>query len=207
LKGRRKNRECQFLDNNLELGNLKQTIKYTCSNCGKVHEEWPALAYISPTNYEVLSEMDKQSKADLSSDLCSIRYSEETNNFIRATLSLKVIDHCEDLEYGLWVSLSDKSFKDYKDNFSNENYETKYFGWLSNDLPDYVFNESIPTTVFTRTGNKRPEIIPHQDYKHPFVDDYYNGITKAEAERRIEAMLNIVASREIQKKKPWWKLW
>lgn len=93
---------------------MKETIKYTCSCCGKEHEEWPALGYTSPTNYEVLSEEEKEIIAELSSDFCTIRRPDQIDNFIRVTLTFKVIDHCQDLEYGLWVSLSDKSFQDYK---------------------------------------------------------------------------------------------
>ena len=52
---------------------MSEPIKFTCSCCGKVHEQWPALAYSSPTNYEVLSDEEKQSIAELSSDFCSIR--------------------------------------------------------------------------------------------------------------------------------------
>jgi hypothetical protein len=100
-----------------------------------------------------------------------------------------VIDHCEDLDYGLWVSLSEKNFQDYTDNFNNDNYETCYFGWLSNSIPGYEGTTKIPATVFTRTGNQRPEIVPHKDCEHPFVKDYYNGITREEAERRINEML------------------
>lgn len=189
---------------------MTETIKYTCSCCGKEHESWPALAYLSPTNYNSLSDDDKKNITQLDTDFCIITHSDQTDKFIRCTLVQKVIDHCEDLEYGLWVSLSEKSFQDYKDNFTNENHETKYFGWLSNDLPDYDFSgASIPTTVFTKTGNDRPEIVPHQDFDHPFVNDYYNGITKTEAERRINEMLKTISkidSNSIQKK-PWWKLW
>ena len=189
---------------------MTEPIKYICSCCGKEHEEWPALVYISPTNYDTLSDEDKKNIGELDTDFCIITHSDQTDRFIRCTLTQKVIDHCEDLEYGLWVSLSDKSFQDYSDNFNNENHETKYFGWLSNDLPDYDFSEgSIPTTAYTRTGNSRPEIVPHQDFDHPFVNDYYNGITKIEAERRIREMLKIIDDRDTSKTqiKPWWKVW
>jgi hypothetical protein len=168
--------------------------KYKCSCCDKEHEEWPALAYSSPMNYQTLSDDDKENIAELSNDFCVIHHTDQTDRFIRCTLTQKVIDHCEDLEYGLWVSLSEKSFTDYKDNFHNEGHTASYFGWLSNDLPDYEFDESIPTTVHTRTGKQRPEIVPHKDFDHPFVRDYYNGITKAEAERRINAMLRGIHS-------------
>ena len=189
---------------------MRETINYTCSCCGKDHEEWPALVYTSPTNYDTLSEDEKKNIGELSNDFCVITHSDQTDRFVRCTLTQKVIDHCEDLEYGLWVSLSEKSFQNYSDNFKNENQEAKYFGWLSNNLPDYDFSEgSIPTTVFTMSGNNRPEIVPHQHFDHPFVNDYYNGITKAEAERRIQEMLKIINDRDSnpQQTKPWWKLW
>ncbi|WP_423148126.1 DUF2199 domain-containing protein [Rubrolithibacter danxiaensis] len=169
---------------------MTERIKYTCSCCGQEHFEFPALTFKSPDNYDTLSHQDKEIIAEISSDFCVITHSDQTDRFIRCTLTQKVIDHCEDLEYGLWVSLSEKSFNDYSENFDNENHETKYFGWLCNDIPEYEFKESIPTTVFTRAGNQRPEIVPHEDFDHQFVKDYYNGITKDEAERRIKTMLD-----------------
>jgi hypothetical protein len=172
------------------------SMKYKCNVCGKVHEEWPALAFDSPTAYNVLPDSVKKEIAELTSDFCIINHQEQTDRFIRCTLTQKVIDSCQDLEYGLWVSLSENSFNDYKANYGNPNHETKYFGWLSNDLPEYEFNESIPTTVFTRQNHLRPEIVPHEDSDHQFVKDFYNGITKAEAERRINEMLRIIDERD-----------
>jgi len=171
---------------------MPEPIKYKCSCCGEEHEEWPALSYISPISYDILSDDEKKELGELDSDFCVINHPGRTDRFIRCTLTQKVIDYCEDLEYGLWVSLSEKSFQDYSDNYHNENHEAGYFGWLSNNLPDYNFDKSIPTNVFTRTGNQRPEIIPHENFDHPFVYDYYNGITRAEAERRIKSMLDAI---------------
>jgi hypothetical protein len=94
--------------------------------------------------------------------------------------------------------LSEKSFTDYSENYDNDLHETSYFGWLANDIRQYQFEESIPTTVHTQTGGLRPEIVPHDDFDHAFVKDYYNGITKLEAEKRIRAMLDIVDERNKQ---------
>lgn len=170
--------------------------RYICAKCGKEHEEWPALAYDSPANYNELTEKEKEEIAELSADFCVIRYEDQTDRFIRVTLTQKVIDHCEDLEYGFWVSLSEKSFDDYSANFNNSKQEARYFGWLCNNIPEYDFNESIPTTVFTRLGNERPFIVPYKGFDHPFVHDFYNGISKVEAERRIENMLRIIIERD-----------
>ena len=174
-----------------------------------MHEDWPAIAFDAPTAYNVLSDSEKEEIAELSNDFCIINHPEQTDRFIRCTLTIKVNDHCEDLDYGVWVSLSEKSFLDYSDNFDNPNYETSCFGWLSNNIPDYDVIASIPTTVITRPGNLRPEIVPHKDFDHQLVYDYYNGITKTEAENRIHKMLKAFNERELSagSSKPWWKFW
>ena len=126
----------------------------------------------------------------MDSDFCKIEYPNQTDRFIRVVLKQKIINSQITLEYGLWVSLSESSYNDYFLNYNNENHQTQYFGWLNNNIPDYNFQESIPTTVVTKLGNERPEIFPHSDFEHPFVSDYYNGITKDEAEKRIHEMLS-----------------
>lgn len=168
---------------------MNETIKFICECCGKEHESWPALTYNTPNSYHNLSDQEKEEIAVIDSDFCVIKHPEHVLRFIRVVLFQKVNDHCEDLEYGFWVSLSEQSFKDYLENYDNENHETNYFGWLSNFIPEYEFSGSIPTTVVTKSGNERPEIFPHKDFDHPFVKDFYNGITKEEAERRIQQML------------------
>jgi hypothetical protein len=167
-------------------------MKYTCNCCGQEHDEWPALTYSSPSNYHDLTDDDKNNIAKLDGDFCVINHPDQVDRFIRCTMTQKVNDYCDNLEYGLWVSLSEKSFQDYVDNYDNDNHETQYFGWLSNVLPDYDNTLQIPTTVFTRKGNSRPEIVPHSDFDHPLVKDYFNGIAKSEAERRINDMLKSI---------------
>lgn len=169
---------------------MNDTIKFICDCCGKEHESWPALTYNSPSSYNRLSEQEKEEIAVIDQDFCVIKHPDHILRFIRVVLIQQVNDHCEDLEYGFWVSLSEQSFENYLENFDNENHETNYFGWLSNFIPQYKFSGSIPTTVVTKIGNERPEIFPHKDFDHPFVKDFYNGITKEEAERRIESMIN-----------------
>ncbi|WP_075340444.1 DUF2199 domain-containing protein [Tenacibaculum agarivorans] len=167
----------------------KKNKEFRCSVCGEIHNEWPALAYASPSSYFQLTEEEKNNIAKINDDFCIINYEDQTDRFIRVVLKQKIVDYDDILEYGLWVSLSEKSFKDYKTNFKNTNHENQYFGWLSNYLPDYTFTKNIPTTVVTKTGNERPEIFPHKDFDDPFIKDYYNGITKKEAEKRIHEML------------------
>ena len=82
---------------------MTEQIKYTCSCCGQEHYEWPALTFKSPDNYDSLSQTDKETIAEIDSDFCIVNHPDQTDKYIRGTLKQKVNDHCEDLEYGLWV--------------------------------------------------------------------------------------------------------
>jgi hypothetical protein len=165
-------------------------MKYICKNCGEEHEGWPALAFNSPDHYHNLSEDEKKNIAKISDDFCIIKNEDQTDRFIRAVLFQKVNDHCQNLEYGVWVSLSEKSYKDYLDNFKSDDHEGGYFGYLSNQIPGYENTLLIKTNVIVSKGNNRPEIIPQDDQiENEFVKDYYKGISKEEAEDRVNRVL------------------
>lgn len=166
---------------------MEESCTYICDKCGKEHGGWPALAYTAPVFYDTPSEEEQQEIGELGNDFCIIRHEGQTDRFIRCTLTQKVANHCENLEYGLWVSLSEQSYQDYADNFNNYDHVTTYFGWLSNNVFPYEETTSIPATAYTKSADQRPEIVPHKDFDHPFVRDYYRGITKKEAERKIQA--------------------
>jgi hypothetical protein len=165
-------------------------MKYICSKCGQEHEGRPAIAFDSPHQYERLNQEDKKSIATLSPDLCVIKHEDQTDRFIRTVLHQKVNDDCQTLDYGVWVSLSEKSFKDYVDNYDNEDYRATYFGFLSNNLTGYLDTISIRSNVVLR-GKIRPEVIPHDDQlEHDFVKDYYQGIDKTTADGRVKEALS-----------------
>jgi hypothetical protein len=161
---------------------------FTCSVCGQMHEGFPALGSDAPYLYHNLSEAEKEDLAELSDDFCIIRHPDQTDRFIRVVLNQKIIDFPEPLQYGLWVSLSEKSFNDYKKHYNSTDHFTTYFGYLCSRLPDYENTLSIRTNVQTAADSNRPEIFPHDDQMdNPFVRDYFEGISREEAERRIHA--------------------
>jgi len=126
----------------------------------------------------------------LDSDFCKVEHPPgEMSYFVRCTLEQKVIGHDIDLDYGIWVSLSEKNFADYVAHYDDKDYETSYFGWFCSNIPEYGKTLSIPTTVYTRKDGLRPYVVPHEDHDHPFVRDYYGGITIEEATKRVHHAL------------------
>jgi len=166
-------------------------MRYRCTKCGQEHEGRPAIAFDSPFHYKDLSEEDKKSIADLSDDFCVIKHDDQTDRFVRTVIHQKVNDDCQTLDYGVWVSLSEKSYIDYLDNYANDKYEGTYFGYICNKLPGYEDTLSIRANVVLR-GKIRPEVIPHDDQlDNDFVKDYYNGIDKQLADRKVKEALGV----------------
>lgn len=164
-------------------------MKYKCAECGKMHEGWPAIAYITPHYYDILSDEDKELYVkELNDDFCVIEHEDQTDYFIRAILLLEVKGNCQPLNYGIWVSLSASSFEDYNEHFFTEDYDATYFGYISSNIPGYNNILHTKANVVYTGGRQRPEVIPHDNQTdNDFTLDYYNGITIKEAEKRINA--------------------
>jgi hypothetical protein len=164
----------------------KKEEKYVCSSCGKEHDELPALGFKTPYYYDILSDEDKQNMGNASEDFCIVAHPGQTDFFIRTTMTIPINDSCEDLDYGIWVSVSEKTYDDYEANFKSENSTQTYFGMICNEIRDY--DEStlgINANINTRLDGKRPETIPHEG-EHNLIKDYQNGITLEEANNRIQ---------------------
>lgn len=163
--------------------------EFVCDTCGKVHDELPAIGFAAPFHYDILSENDKKEIAEISSDFCIIKYPDQTDRFIRTVLSIQIKNACESLDYGVWVSVSEKTFNEYKSNFKKDSESKTYFGTICNEIIDYEETTiDLHVNIETKNEGLRPEIIPH-NCKHKLVSDWENGITIEEAENRIEKII------------------
>ena len=167
----------------------KSPFEFKCSQCGEFHKDWPAIAYDAPWQYHTLTEQEKDEIAHLRSDMCIINWDDQTDRFIRTVLQMPVNDFELTLEYGVWVSVSEQSFKNYDENFDRTDYEAGCFGWLCSKLEGYKDTLQIPTDVIINAGSQRPILQLHKNHEHPLVADFYQGISKEEAEHRIHQIM------------------
>jgi hypothetical protein len=164
----------------------KTTTNYTCSTCGKPHEALPAIGFNTPFHYEDLTELEKGKMAEIDDDFCVIYHLEQTDRFIRTVLKIKLSDSCEELHYGVWVSLSEKSFNEYRSGFENNIEGKVYFGTICNIINDYPESTlGLHVNVETKGNGFRPEIILHKNC-HQLVIDCEKGISFEEAKNRVE---------------------
>ncbi len=170
----------------------KNTSEFKCSTCGEIHEGLPALGFKTPFHYHILTENDKIDISEIDNDFCIIKHADQTDRFIRTTLRIKINDACEDLDYGIWVSLSENNFNEYKSEFKHNIDGKVYFGTICNEISDYQESTlGLHVNVNTKSGGIRPEIVPHKT-EHKLISDWENGISLSEAKNRIERMIKNV---------------
>lgn len=169
-------------------------IDFDCPCCRTSHRDtdgsrtrpWPALAFRRPDAYLELTPSQLRS-AQSTDDLCLIEGPDRTDCFVRAVMSLPIIqDPVRRLEYGPWISVSGSDFADYVEHYEDDRYRAAYAGHLATALPGYRAVSTVPVLVRTQ-GRFRPVISPDSTYDHPLVRDFHDGITRQEAELRIRS--------------------
>jgi hypothetical protein len=162
---------------------------FTCSCCGKRHEGSPSFAFHAPAHYDELTEVEKKSIARLSDDLCEIRHPEGTDYFARVLLEVPIHGISEPFLWGVWVSLSQKSFERYTSTRGRHDESDRYFGWFSNRLPYYPDTINLRTNVRPRNGGMRPG-LELQPCEHPLAVHFHSGLTILEAQKIAEAVIH-----------------
>ncbi|MBL8159995.1 DUF2199 domain-containing protein [Candidatus Saccharibacteria bacterium] len=158
---------------------MPKDYKTVCSHCGQlIQGQLPALAFAAPAAW---NDNDEHKYGySLGSDFCTI---DNQYFFIRVVLRIPIIDSEDSLEWGVWVSLSEKNFKRYGKVYGTdaELEEEPYFGWLANELPTYPDCSRIETYAHLRGGGLRPMLELNHDNLHPLCQDQHNGVSLGRA--------------------------
>lgn len=161
---------------------------FKCNCCGDIHEGSPSFAFRAPDQYTCLSDEQKSQMATLTEDFCTITHGEGTDRFIRAVLEVPIHGIEEPFLWGVWVSLSEKSFARYKETYDKPVAGEGFFGWVCNDISLYPYDQSRPSDVVVQLGRNRPKVVLHRGDPEddPLVIDQVQGISIARAQELAE---------------------
>src|SRR6266550_5210091 len=119
--------------------------EWTCNCCGKRFNSLPLdFAVTAPDPWFGLSEEEREARGKLDSDVCMI----DRDIFVRGCLEIPIIRHADKFIYGVWVSVSQSSFRRILDLWQAPEIEDEpaLFGWLCNNIQGY------PTTFGLKTN-------------------------------------------------------
>ena len=167
---------------------MAANFAFKCSSCGEIHEGSPSYGFKAPDHYASLSAEQKEAMGRISSDLCTITHDEHVDYFVRAVLEVPIHGVSEPFTWGLWVSLSEKSFSRYAETYDNPVEGDGFLGWVCNRVPWYPEGETLATDVVVQLDGKRPLLVLHHGSAndHPLILDQRHGISVAKAQEIAE---------------------
>jgi hypothetical protein len=173
---------------------MADIFAFKCSCCGRIHEGSPSYAFKAPDQYACLSDEQKVSMGRIGSDLCTITDGEHTDYFVRAVLEVPIHGVTDPFTWGVWSSLSEKSFRRYVETYDTPVEGDGFFGWVCNRIPWYPEHGSLATDVVVQLNGQRPRLILHHGSSndHPLIIDQREGITIAKAQEIAEYLTHAV---------------
>lgn len=142
----------------------------------------------APDHWFSMPESERAERGELSSDQCVI---DDKHFFVLGRILIPVIDGAEPFVWLAWVSLSEASFLRTNELWEKEGREREppYFGWLQSTLPYEPSTLSLKTSVQTMPLGERPTITLEPS-SHPLSVAQHSGITMAQVQQMVEALLH-----------------
>lgn len=139
----------------------------------------------APALWSVVSE-EERARSILTPDQCVIEHAEGTSLYLRGCLEIPIIGTTRHAEWGVWCSLSERSFADVEEHWSDPERVKygPYFGWLCTVIPSYPDTMYLKAMVHTRELGVRPR-VELEATDHPLAVHQREGIA-------LEAWMSIV---------------
>jgi len=136
----------------------------------------PGFAADAPLSYYAVPETERASRCKLGTDDCII---DGNSFFVRGCLEIPVHGEVDEpLIWGVWVSLSERSFQTWQEIFdqTHRSHVGPFFGWLNTWLKPYPETMNLKTQVHLRDHSQRPW-IELEPTDHPLAVEQRNGIS------------------------------
>ena len=160
---------------------------WTCKCCGKQFSTLPLdFGMRAPDHWFDIPEGGRETRSKLTSDVCVI---DDKDKFVRGCLEVPIIDYDHIFVWGVWVSLSAKSFDRVHELWNAEIIENEppMFGWLCNNISIYPSTMFLKTDLYLRSGNARSR-IELEPTDHPLAVEQRAGITLDRVQEIVAAL-------------------
>lgn len=153
------------------------TTGYTCYCCGKDSSDIP-LFYGSdaPIYADALTPEEYEQRVQFNNDVWVL---DKSVFFVRGIIQIPIIGTDKIFGWGVWSSLSDKSFETLMDTWDKpgrENFVAPMFGWLSTRIPFYPDTLNLEMMTHLREVGTIP-VFEVEHSAHPLGQEQRHGIT------------------------------
>lgn len=152
------------------------SFRFKCATCDEIHEGIPSFGADAPLSYYAVPEAERATRCSLSTNDCVI---DEEFFFVRGSIEIPVHGQQDSFSWGVWVSLSEKSYLTWREYFDQEerSHIGPFFGWLNASLLPYPDTLNLKTSVHLRDHGIRPS-IELEPTDHPLALEQREGISE-----------------------------
>lgn len=170
-------------------------MSWRCSRCGETHEGPPDIAFDAPWYRTSVPEAERARRCTLTADFCSI---DDEDFFVRGCLEIPLVDGERSFAWGVWMSVSRRSFERAKAVFDEplRAGSEPFVGWLSSRIPGYPDTLRLVVRAHLRDGGLRPA-FELQPTDHPLAVEQREGITLARLRQIQERVLHLAPGTEM----------
>lgn len=164
-------------------------MNFQCAFCGGKHEFENVVWHCrEPLPWLRASEAERARSA-ITEDQCQLVTPEGTHFFVRALLSIPIKGGDKVFTWGVWCSLSEKSYAEVSGLGENPDRRgmRPYVGWLCSSIPGYPDTLYLKTLVHQREVGLRPT-VELEPSLHPLAVHQREGIDPAELHRRVSTL-------------------
>ncbi|WP_352681955.1 DUF2199 domain-containing protein [Mesorhizobium sp. M0601] len=163
-----------------------EAYRWRCACCGQEYTGLPTdMAFGAPVDTDTLDDAARATFRK-NEDFCEVRRaSGVTDRFVRCLLPLPVPQLSSEFCFGVWMSVSEKSWNLYRDGYDSGQYEEELcFGYLMHNIPEYPGSLHLHANVVFQPGDQRPKVFL-LDADHPLVAAQRSGVDVAQIERWV----------------------
>lgn len=146
-------------------------------------------AFSAPVDWGELDDATRAASR-LDSDFCRVRYPDGvTDRFIRCVLPLPVPELDAEFGFGVWMSVSERSWDVYEAGFDSGTYgQDGCFGYLMHEIPGFDGSRGLHADIWFRPDGLRPAVALRET-DHPLFAAQRDGVSVAQVERWAALML------------------
>lgn len=166
-------------------------MRFICATCGAEHDiEQISFGANAPLQWDLLSD-DERSRSLLSDDQCEIESKEGRSFYVRACLEIPIRGRDRSFTWGVWCSLSEKSYLEVSEHWNDSTRTTlgPYFGWLCTKIPGYPDTAFLKTMVHQRDVGARP-LVELKPTDHPLAVEQREGIEEERLRTIVVGLLH-----------------
>ena len=170
---------------------MQRAMKFVCATCRDEHDlDEISFGAEAPEQWRLLTE-EEQARSELSSDQCVVESKDGRHFFVRACLDLPIRGTDRQFTWGVWVSLSEKSFLEMSERWNDpRRVETgPFFGWLCTNISVYPDTMLLKTMVHQRAVGLRPLVVL-EPTDHPLAIHQRDGIESGQLQQMVAELLH-----------------